>query len=58
MRELPAVSEDFTREQLLLRMKFLGMHKPKYNRYVKDKLLNAIRLVENINTRTIEDGYQ
>ena len=54
------MNEDFTIRQLLLRMQFLGIHKPKYNRANKDHILRAIMLYENIHTKAleIEDGYQ
>jgi len=56
MRELPAVSDDFTKKQLLLRVGFYGLNKAKYNRKTKPEIIAAIQLIENINTRSIEDG--
>lgn len=55
MRELPAVSEDFTRKQLFFRLKFYKL-KPKYmHRMDKEDLISYISKYETLNTRSIED---
>lgn len=56
MRTLPAATMDFSKEQLLIRMKLYGIFRPKYTWKTKTSILKAILLFENINTRSIEDG--
>jgi hypothetical protein len=55
MRVLPPVDLDFTKKQLLLRMKVYDIYSPKYRWENKTTILRAIRLVENLNTRSIEN---
>jgi len=55
MRELPPVSEDFTRKQLLARLGFYNL-KPKYlAKQTKTQLITYIQRYETLNTRQIED---
>ncbi len=56
MRELPAVSDEFTKKQLLVRAGFYGLNTAKYGRKTKPEIIAAIQLIENVNTRSIEDG--
>ena len=55
MRELPAVSDEMTKKQLIMRLGFYGFDKSRYAWRSKTYIIQAIQLVENLNTRRIED---